>query len=99
MKLCVCGLSPNNRPVRNGLAYTPAQMYERMKIGIPIASGIELSDDNFVAGDRSDSMVVDSIYRRGYDLNQAWNDQFDARERIGENSPLKLRYTRKRLDV
>ena len=35
---CTCTRKPGELPVRGDLAYTPAQMYEAAKAGVPISS-------------------------------------------------------------
>ena len=46
---CTCTRKPGELPVRGDLAYTPAQMYEAAKAGVPISSQniSQLPSDDF----------------------------------------------------
>jgi hypothetical protein len=67
--------------VRGDLAYTPAQMYEAAKAGVPISAQniSQLPSDDFMD---EESWIVPVEYRRGQDIADIWNAQRDARAKI-----------------
>lgn len=74
MRYCVIKRSASDVPVINGLCYTPAQLFEKSRLGIPIASH-QVPDDHFIEGTTDNSPVVDIQYRRGIDINDLWNEE------------------------
>ena len=72
---------PGELPVRGDLAYTPAQMYEAAKAGVPISSQniSQLPSNDFTD---EESWIVPVEYRRGQDIADIWNAQRDARAKI-----------------
>lgn len=68
-------------PVRGDLSYTPAQMYEAAKAGIPISSQniSQLPSADFMD---ENSWIVPVEYRRNTDIADVWNAQRDARSKI-----------------
>lgn len=78
---CTCTRKPGELPVRGDLAYTPAQMYEAAKAGVPISSQniSQLPTDDFTD---EESWIVPVEYRRGQDIADIWNAQRDARAKI-----------------
>lgn len=80
-KTCTCKRKVGELPVRGDLAYTPAQMYEAAKAGIPISSQniSQLPSADFMD---ENSWVVPVEYRRHTDIADVWNAQRDARSKI-----------------
>lgn len=80
-RTCSCKRKAGELPVRGDLAYTPAQMYEAAKAGIPISSQniSQLPSTDFMD---EDSWVVPVEYRRNTDIADIWNAQRDARSKI-----------------
>lgn len=78
---CTCIRKPGEIPVRGDLAYTPSQMYEAAKAGVPISAQniSQLPSDDFID---ENSWVVPIEYRRGQDIADVWNAQRDARAKI-----------------
>lgn len=68
-------------PVRGDLSYTPSQMYEAAKAGVPISSQniSQLPSSDFMD---ENSWVVPVEYRRNTDIADVWNAQRDARSKI-----------------
>ena len=76
-----CKRQVGELPVRGDLSYTPAQMYEAAKAGIPISSQniSQLPSADFMD---ENSWVVPVEYRRNTDIADVWNAQRDARSKI-----------------
>ena len=74
-RTCTCTRKPGE------LAYTPAQMYEAAKAGVPISAQniSQLPSDDFMD---EESWIVPVEYRRGQDIADIWNAQRDARAKI-----------------
>ena len=81
MYFCICKRNEQDVPVLNGLCYTPSQMYEKAKKGIPIASQ-QVPDEHFIEGDDNYAPVVDIEYRRGIDINDLWNEQMNVHKKF-----------------
>ena len=80
-RTCTCTRKPGELPVHGDLAYTPAQMYEAAKAGVPISTQniSQLPADDFTD---EESWIVPVEYRRGQDIADVWNAQRDARAKI-----------------
>lgn len=80
-RTCTCIRKSGELPVRGDLAYTPAQMYEAAKAGVPISAQniSQLPSDDFTD---EESWIVPVEYRRGQDIADIWNAQRDARAKI-----------------
>mgnify|MGYP006070213629 FL=1 len=80
-KTCTCKRKVGELPVRGDLAYTPAQMYEAAKAGVPISSQniSQLPSADFMD---ENSWIVPVEYRRNTDIADVWNAQRDARSKI-----------------
>ena len=80
-RTCSCKRKIGELPVRGDLAYTPAQMYEAAKAGIPISSQniSQLPSSDFMD---ENSWIVPVEYRRNTDISDVWNAQRDARSKI-----------------
>lgn len=81
--LCVCRRSCFNKPVRNGLAMTPAQVYESYKRGIPVALST-LSSDSFVEQSDDNCFDVPLEFQRGSDLNTCFEHQFNFKREFNK---------------
>lgn len=57
--------------VVEGLSYTPAEMYDLSKKGIPISS--QSVNEDFYDGDSTALMYLEPARRRGFDIIDAWN--------------------------
>ena len=68
-------------PVRGDLSYTPSQMYEAAKAGIPISSQ-NISQLPSVGFMDENSCGVPVEYRRNTDIDDVWNAQCGARSKI-----------------
>lgn len=80
-RTCTCARKAGELPVRGDLSYTPAQMYEAAKAGIPISAQniSQLPSNDFTD---EESWIVPIEYRRGQDIADIWNAQRDARAKI-----------------
>lgn len=80
-RTCTCARKAGELPVRGDLSYTPAQMYEAAKAGIPISTQniSQLPSNDFTD---EESWIVPIEYRRGQDIADIWNAQRDARAKI-----------------
>ena len=80
-RTCTCTRKAGELPVRGDLSYTPAQMYEAAKAGVPISTQniSQLPSNDFTD---EESWIVPIEYRRGQDIADIWNAQRDARAKI-----------------
>lgn len=80
-RTCTCTRKSGELPVRGDLSYTPTQMYEAAKAGVPISSQniSQLPSNDFTD---EESWIVPIEYRRGQDIADVWNAQRDARAKI-----------------
>lgn len=69
-----------NKTIQNG-SYTPSEMASLAVQGIPISQQT-IADSYFADGDFSESVVADPMLSRGYDMNDAFNDEMDAKSKI-----------------
>lgn len=77
---CVCNPCSSIK-TQEGLAYTPSQMNELRKKGIPI-SNMMVSDNCFDDGDSSGDMSYDPVLARGVNEIDAWNMECDAKKKF-----------------
>lgn len=80
-RTCTCTRKAGELPVRGDLSYTPTQMYEAAKAGVPISTQniSQLPSNDFTD---EESWIVPIEYRRGQDIADIWNAQRDARAKI-----------------
>lgn len=68
--------------VRQGLAYSPAQMAKALQEGRPISS--PNIDRMFYDGKPDPSFIVDLERKRGADIAELWNEQKAVRAKIAK---------------
>lgn len=69
--------------VPNNLVCTPSEMLDNAAMGIPIKS--QLVDEKlFDDGDTSTSVEIANIHRRGYSVNDAWNEFCDSQNKAAQ---------------
>lgn len=78
-RTALCEPSEDFLKVKEGLAYTPSQMYELMEKGIPISMQ---NTGTFVDGEPNPSWNVPLERERGVDASDVWQAQQEARKRI-----------------
>lgn len=66
--------------VQSHLTVTPSEMLELSKHGVPIAS--QMRPDMFYDGDNSPVVDLAPEFRRGFDVNDAWNAEMDAKVKL-----------------
>lgn len=66
--------------VQSHLSVTPAEMLQMSERGIPISS--HMRDGDFYDGDNQPLVTIDPIYMRGVDINDAWNAQQSAKQKL-----------------
>lgn len=66
--------------VQSHLAVSPTEMNQMRERGIPIASQVDSTQ--FYDGDTSPSVSIDPMFRRGVDINDAWNLQEASKRKL-----------------
>lgn len=67
-------------PVAPGLALSASEVAAMAEAGKPVTTAADSS--GYYDGDTTAGMEVPPEFRRGYDINDAWNDQASARSNI-----------------
>lgn len=79
LNLASCGADPDVYIVP-GLAMTATEVSKMVQQGLPVSSSNQ--DHFYFDGYLEKDLVIDNEFERGYDLNQAWDQQCTARENL-----------------
>lgn len=70
--------------VQNGLAKSPAEIYQQLTSGSGVKQDYLLSDDVFQAGESNCSFKIDPVLRKGFSHNDAWELEQQAKRKLGK---------------
>lgn len=79
-KVCNFKREKGDIPVYNALTTTPAEMYNSMINGEPIASYLA-PNEFFDDGTSASTFEVPLFSRRGVDIEDVWNEEIDAKKK------------------
>lgn len=82
-KVCNFKRNSGDIPVYNSLTSTPAEMYNAMQRGEPIASFLA-PNEYFDEGTSDSTFDVPLFQRRGLDIEDIWNEEINAKRKTRE---------------